>query len=148
MNIYHKLENLKLNDIMFYKPTINKIAHYMYFYKVAYNIESFVLNTLLIEVDIKDILVIKDNTNYKVSILIDDAFLNKIKDVELALLNKMNKIINKQVMMSCYKFLLIHKNVYTYNEYPTNIKLFLRISGIWESDTQIGLTTKLFIHQP
>ena len=148
MNIYHKLENLKLNDIMFYKPTINKIAHYMYFYKVAYNIESFVLNTLLIEVDIKDIIVIKDNTNYKVSILIDDAFLNKIKDVELALLNKMNKIINKQVMMSCYKFLLIHKNVYTYNEYPTNIKLFLRISGIWESDTQIGLTTKLFIHQP
>ena len=46
MNIYHKLDDIKINDIMFYKPTINKIAHYMYFYKVAYNIESFVLNTL------------------------------------------------------------------------------------------------------
>ena len=148
MNIYHKLDDIKLNDIMFYKPTINKIAHYMYFYKVAYNIESFVLNTLLIEVDIKDIIVTKDNTNYKVSIIIDDAFLNKIKDVENILLNKMNQLINKQIVLSCYKFLLIHKNVYTYNDYPTNIKLFLRISGIWESDTQIGLTTKLFIHQP
>ena len=47
MNIYHKLEDIKLNDIMFYKPTINKIAHYMYFYKVAYNIESFVLGNTL-----------------------------------------------------------------------------------------------------
>jgi hypothetical protein len=147
MNIYHKLEDIKINDIMFYKPTINKIAHYMYFYKIAYNIESFVLNTLLIEVKIKDIIITKD-TNYKVSIIIDDEFLNKIKDVENNLLVKMNQLINKQIVLSCYKFLLIHKNVYTYNEYPTNIKLFLRISGIWESDTQIGLTTKLFIHQP
>jgi hypothetical protein len=147
MNIYHKLEDIKINDIMFYKPTINKIAHYMYFYKIAYNIESFVLNTLLIEVKIKDINITKD-ANYKVSIIIDDDFLNKIKEIENALLVKMNQLINKQIVLSCYKFLLIHKNIYTYNEYPTNIKLFLRISGIWESDTQIGLTTKLFIHQP
>jgi hypothetical protein len=115
---------------------------------VAYNIESFVLNTLLIEVNIKDIIITKDNNVYKVSIIIEDAFLNKIKEVETTLLNKMNQLINKQIMLSCYKFLLIHKNIYTYNEYPTNIKLYLRISGIWESDTQIGLTTKLFIHQP
>ena len=146
MNIYHKLEDIKLNNIMC-KPTINKIAHYIYFYKVAYNIETFILNTLLIEVNIKDVIITKDNI-YKVSIIIDDTFLNKIKDVETNLLNKMNQLINKQIILSCYKFLLIHKNVYTYNEYPTNIKLFLRISGIWESDTQIGLTTKLFIHQP
>lgn len=148
MNIYHKLDDIKINDIMFYKPTINKIAHYMYFYKVAYNIESFVLNTLLIEVNIKDTIITKDNNVYKVSIIIDEVFLNKIKEIETTLLNKMNQMINKQIMLSCYKFLLIHKNIYTYNEYPTNIKLYLRISGIWESDTQIGLTTKLFIHQP
>jgi hypothetical protein len=148
MNIYHKLEDIKLNNIMFYKPTINKIAHYMYFYKVAYNIESFILNTLLIEVNIKDVIITKDTNNYKVSIIIDDAFLNKIKEVELTLLNKMNQLINKQIILSCYKFLIIHKNVYTYNEYPTNITLFLRISGIWESDTQLGLTTKLFNYQP
>lgn len=148
MNIYHKLEDIKLNNIMFCKPTINKIAHYIYFYKVAYNIETFILNTLLIEVNIKDVIITKDNNIYKVSIIIDDTFLNKIKDVETNLLNKMNQLINKQIILSCYKFLLIHKNVYTYNEYPTNIKLFLRISGIWESDNQIGLTTKLFIHQP
>ena len=69
MNIYHKLEDIKLNNIMFCKPTINKIAHYIYFYKVAYNIETFILNTLLIEVNIKDVIITKDNI-YKVSIIV------------------------------------------------------------------------------
>jgi hypothetical protein len=33
-----------------------------------------------------------------------------------------------------------------FDKYPEKIKLALRISGLWETETSIGLTTKIYVN--
>ena len=136
------IDDINNKDVAFYKPIQNKIAHYKNFYKILYNIEMFTLNTLIIKVDVKDLQVNKENNIYKVSFTIDPIFLEKLKLFETNLLDNFNHITNKKVMYSFNKF--INKLIYNTTVPTTNI--VLRISGIWESDTQIGITNKLTIN--
>jgi hypothetical protein len=58
----------------------------------------------------------------------------------------LKNITKKQFALSCYKFLLFNKSTYIFDKYPEKIKLALRISGLWETETSIGLTTKIYIN--
>jgi hypothetical protein len=147
MNIYNKIEDIHHKNTFFTKPTINKLTCYKLFYKIAYNIDSFVLNTLLIEINVSNITIIKEQHNYKCVINIDNAFLLKLKEYETHVLSNMNIIINKAPVISSQKYLSNNTLIYNYKYNPENIKLYIRISGIWESDTQYGLITKIY-HYP
>ena len=136
------IDKINIKDVSFYKPIQNKIAHYKNFYKILYNIELFTLNTLIIKVDVNDLQVVKDNSIYKVSFTIDPIFLDKLKLFETSLLDHFNSITNKKIMYSFNKFI----NKLIYNTTNPNTNIVLRISGIWESDTQIGITNKLTIN--
>ena len=59
------------------------------------------------------------------------------------ILTNMNKIINKQFIIFSNKYIINNTITYNYNIKPNNVKLYLRISGIWESDTQYGFIIKL-----
>jgi hypothetical protein len=142
MNLCLDIDNIYIKDVAFYKPIQNKIAHYKNFYKILYNIEMFTLNTLIIQVDIRDLQVIKENNIYKVSFSIDPVFLEKLKLFETKLLDNFNQITNKKIMYSFNKFI----NKLIYNTTNPNTNIVLRISGIWESDTQIGITNKLTVN--
>ena len=149
MNIYNKIEDINSKDTFFNKPTVNKLACYKLFYKIAYNINSFVLNTLLIEINTLNINIIKDQNQptYKIIINIDNNFLLKLKEYEYNVLNTMNIIIKKQPVFTSQKYLNNNTLIYNYNYNPENIKIYLRISGIWESESQFGLITKIY-HYP
>lgn len=142
MNLCLDIDNIDIKEVAFYKPIQNKIAHYKNFYKILYNIELFTLNTLIVQVDVRDLQVIKENNIYKVSFIIDPVFLEKLKLFETKLLDNFNHITNKKIMYSFNKF--INKLIYNTTNPTTNI--VLRISGIWESDTQIGITNKLTVN--
>jgi hypothetical protein len=142
MNLCLDIDNIDIKEVAFYKPIQNKIAHYKNFYKILYNIEIFTLNTLIVQVDVRDLQVIKENNIYKVSFIIDPVFLEKLKLFETKLLDNFNHITNKKIMYSFNKF--INKLIYNTTNPTTNI--VLRISGIWESDTQIGITNKLTVN--
>jgi hypothetical protein len=143
MNIYHTINSLEPSYTYFLKPIENKLSCYKYYYKLAYNIENFVLNTILINVDIINHTIIKENNNYKLVLQIDNNFLLKLKDYELNILTNINKIINKQFIIFSNKYIINNTITYNYNIKPNNVKLYLRISGIWESDTQYGFIIKL-----
>ena len=142
MNLCLDINRINMKDIAFYKPIQNKIAHYKNFYKILYNIEIFTLNTLIIQVDVKDLQVVKENSIYKVSFTVDPHFLEKLKILETEMLDNFNHITNKKIIYSFNKF--VNKLIYNSTNPITNI--VLRISGIWESDTQIGITNKLTIN--
>ena len=142
MNLCLDIDNIDIKEVAFYKPIQNKIAHYKNFYKILYNIELITLNTLIVQVDVRDLQVIKENNIYKVSFIIDPVFLEKLKLFETKLLDNFNHITNKKIMYSFNKF--INKLIYNTTNPTTNI--VLRISGIWESDTQIGITNKLTVN--
>jgi hypothetical protein len=143
MNIYYNIEDVNVNDAFFYKPIVNKLSNYIYFYKIIYNIGELTLNSLLINVKIKKMNVIKDNNLFKCSIVIDDEFINKLKDFEIQLLNKMKPITNKQQLYTCHKYLSNTQHTFVFNKVPENLFVYLRISGIWESNNQIGITSKI-----
>lgn len=142
MNIYHNIDDIIINDISYYKPIQNKIIHYKYFYKIIYNVGLFTLNTLIINIDVKNMNIQKEHNLYKVSFVIDPLFLEKLKEFEIQLLDHFNHITNKKVSLSFHKY--VNKLIYTSN--TPNIHISLRISGIWESDTQIGITSKLSVN--
>jgi hypothetical protein len=140
MNLYHKINDVDYKKIHFYKPVVNKILHYSYFYKLLYDIQIFTLNSLNIEIDIESYEIIEENKKYKVNIKINDSFLDKIKLLE----ERIIKVIStKQNSLCCYKYLTFNKLSYNYDKYPEKINLILRISGLWETNTSIGLTTKI-----
>uniref|UniRef100_A0A6C0JJ53 Uncharacterized protein n=1 Tax=viral metagenome TaxID=1070528 RepID=A0A6C0JJ53_9ZZZZ len=146
MNIYYKIEDVNSDHTFFYKPIVNKISHYIYFYKIIYNVGDLTLNSLLINIKIKNVNVVKDNNMYKCTVIIDEDFINKLKEFEINILNKMQKTIDKQQVCSCYKYLTTVKHTFVFNKVPENLFAYLRISGIWESNHQIGITSKMHIY--
>jgi hypothetical protein len=143
MNIYYKIEDVNINDTFFYKPIVNKLSNYMYFYKIVYNIGELTLNSLLINVKIKKMNVVKDNNLFKCTVVIDEEFINKLKDFEIQILNKMKTITQKQQLYTCHKYLSNTQHTFVFNKVPENLFVYLRISGIWESNNQIGITSKI-----
>jgi hypothetical protein len=143
MYIYNDIEDIDSKNTFFYKPTINKLSGYKLFYKIAYNIDLFVLNTLLINVPISTTQIIKENNNYKCVISLDNNFLLRLKEYETQILTNMNHIIKKQYVIFSQKFINNNSIIFNYNTIPENIKLYIKISGMWESDTQYGLITKI-----
>jgi len=140
MNLYHKINDIDYKKIFFYKPVVNKITHYSFFYKLMYDIQLFTLNSLNIEIDIDSYEIIEENKKYRVSIKINDSFLDKIKLLEERIIKSVSP---KQNSLSCYKYLTFNKLSYVYDKYPEKIMLILRISGLWETNTCIGITTKI-----
>lgn len=143
MYIYNDIEDIDSKNTFFYKPTINKLTGYKLFYKIAYNIDLFVLNTLLINIPISTTQIIKENNNYKCVISLDNNFLLRLKEYETQILINMNHIIKKQYVIFSQKFINNNSIIFNYNTIPENIKLYIKISGMWESDTQYGLITKI-----
>jgi hypothetical protein len=143
MNLYHNIDDVDYKKIFFYKPVINKIIHYNYFYKLIYDVNIFTLNTLIIHVEIDSYEIIEENGKYRVQVKINQQFIEKIKMLEE---NILKNIAKKQITLSCYKFLLYHKSIYGFDKYPEKVQLSLRLSGLWETETTIGLTTKITIN--
>ena len=144
MNLYHNIDDVDYKKIFFYKPVINKIIHYNYFYKLIYDVNIFTLNTLIINIEIDNYEIIEENDKFRVQVKINQQFIEKIKNLEE---NILKNIAKKQITLSCYKFLLFNKTTYIFDKYPQTIKLSLRLSGLWETDSTIGLTTKITVNQ-
>ena len=140
MNLYHKINDIDYTKIFFYKPVVNKITHYSYFYKLMYDIQLFTLNSLNIEIEIESYEIIEENKKYRVNIKINESFLEKIKILEERIIKSVS---TKQNSLSCYKYLTFNKLSYMYDKYPEKLNLILRISGLWETNTCIGITTKI-----
>jgi hypothetical protein len=146
MNIYHKIEDIDSEKISFYKPIVNKFSNYNLFYKILYNQYSFTLNTILIMVELQNYTIYEENKRHKLVFNIDHKFIEKMKNIENVIMDKINKNIKKDIILSCNNNLINNRFVYL-NNFNKNFKMYLRISGIWESDKQIGLTSKLVLYE-
>ena len=143
MNLYHNIDDIDCKKFFFYKPVINKISHYNFFYKLIYDINIFTLNTLIIQIEIDSYEIVEENGKFRVYVKINQQFIEKIKNLEETILKNITK---KQMILSCYKFLLFNKSTYIFDKYPDKVKLAIRISGLWETEASIGLTTKIYVN--
>jgi hypothetical protein len=142
MNIFLPLENVNLDEVLFKKAITNKFANYNKFYKIMYNLQYFTLNSLLVVVPIVQATVTEEYNRYRTTIQLDDEVVEKIKSLESMILNKINLETKKNISPSTQ---LNNTRIFCISETcpPQSIrKLYVRVSGVWESDMCIGLTTK------
>jgi hypothetical protein len=141
MNVYQSIDDVHAENCFLYRPITNKFYHYTYFYKLSYNLLSFTLNSLLIWIDLKSYCIKENQGQFMMTYMMDEEYLEKITKFEKTLLEMFNLNIQKKIQYPSYD-----KNVFYYKNKVEQFRLFFRISGIWESETHIGLTTKIDIY--
>lgn len=142
MNVYQTIDDIQPEKCFLYRPIPNKFYNYIHFYKLSYNLLSFTLNSLLIWIEMKSFSVKECQGQFILTYTLDDSFLEKIIHFEKSVLDRFNLSIQKKIQYPSYE----NKHTVYYKTNLEKFKLFFRVSGIWESETHIGLTTKIDIY--
>ena len=140
MNISLNKEDFSIDNVYFYEPIKNSIIENSSFIRVIYSNELMAINGIYIKIDFDNVTKINDFSKQKITININDnlKIINYIKSIEIEILEKINierkkKIykINEQLMTGYIKHLIDNKYANCF---------ILKISGIWESENEYGLT--------
>jgi hypothetical protein len=154
--ICENLKSLDYNAIIINEPIKNSVLQYNYFYKLLYSTNIVVLTSIFILFELNNVILENDKALFNKNTTNDNVF-NKLNQIEEYLLNLINNSKTK-----LYKFKELHENQYfkyslfddieKFNNYKyvntldeKNNKFILKISGIWESKENIGLTFKIII---
>jgi len=152
-------ENLKIIDydsIIINEPIKNSVLQYNYFHKILYSTNITVLTSIFTLFELSNVILENDKALFNKNTINDSVF-NKLTHLEEYILNLINTPKSK-----LYKFRELHENQYfkyslcddidKFNNYKyvtdsdgKNNKFILKISGIWESKENIGLTFKIII---
>jgi len=143
MNLINNIEQFDINSVFFCDPIKNNIINNSYFIRIMYSPSCFTLNGVYILVPITYSIVEKYYNKFKCNIdynRFKDA-IDKIIFIETIILKK-HSTNNKQAIYKISEQLKIGIiKIFSYTE-PTNNTFSLKISGIWETDTEYGLTYK------
>jgi len=154
--ICENLKTIDYNAIIINEPIKNSVIQYNYFYKLLYSTNIVVLTSIFILFELSNVIIENDKALFNKNTTNDSVF-NKLNQLEEYLLNLINNSKTK-----LYKFKELHENQYfkyslfddieKFNNYKyvntldeKNNKFILKISGIWESKENIGLTFKIII---
>ena len=142
MNISLNKEDFSIDNVYFYEPIKNSIIENSSFIRLIYSNELMAINGIYIKIDFDNVTKTNDFSKQKITININDnsKIINYIKSIESEILQKINiqrkrKIykINEQLMTGYIKHFID-------NKYENSF--ILKISGIWESENDYGLTFK------
>ena len=142
MNISLNKEDFSIDNVYFYEPIKNSIIENSSFIRLIYSNELMAINGIYIKIDFDNVTKTNDFSKQKITININDnaKIINYIKSIESEILQKINiqrkrKIykINEQLMTGYIKQLIDNKYANSF---------ILKISGIWESENEYGLTFK------
>ena len=152
MNIVKYIEQYDENNIYYCDPIKNNVMNNSNFIRIIYSTPLFVLNGINLFLSFNDINVEKYYNKYKCSFNISTH-----KDIiEYIRIIEANLLVNVNIMCKIpqYKIYDQIKNgnikIFSENiEKISNNLFMLKISGIWETETQYGVTYKfLKINHP
>lgn len=149
MYLINQIEQFNEKYVYLGEPMKNNVINDSDFIRILYSTPYVVLNGIYLQINFNNIALDKHYNKYKCTFGILDnlALVNKIKDIEIKLL----QIMDKSHKIPEFKLAeqLNSKNIKINGECTPNskIQLFLKISGIWETETQYGLTFKFLNSQ-
>lgn len=120
MNLIINLENILTNNVFFYEQVKNTILDNSYFIRIIYSNKDLILNGIYILINLNNSV----NDNCKLIDELEKNILSKYKS---------DKIQNKKIKENF---------LYLLNKNNNNKFIILKISGIWETLNNIGLTFK------
>ncbi len=145
MNIALNMKQFDINNIYFCDPIKNNVVNEGLFIRLIYSTDFFVTNGINLFVPLYDVVVEKFYNKYKCTfnLINNKNIIENIIQIEENILKNIN-IKNKIIKKSIYEQLRIGNiKIFSENIDKTNIYLFiLKISGIWETETHIGVTFK------
>jgi hypothetical protein len=144
MNIVKTIDQYNLDFVYFSEPIKNAIMNNGNFLRIIYSTPLFVLNGIYIAININYTHIDKYYNKYKCSFDVNQytEMVDKLRTMEEKLLRKSN-IIGKYPQYKIYEQLK-NGNIKLFSETFEKItnKLLIKIAGIWETDTEYGLTYK------
>ena len=145
MNIALNINQFETNNIYFCDPIKNNVVNDGLFIRIIYSTDFFVTNGINLFVQLHDLTIEKFYNKYKWSFNLfnNKNIIENIQQIEENILKNIN-IKNKIIQKTLSDQLRIGNiKIFSENIDITNNYLFvLKISGIWETDTHIGLTFK------
>jgi hypothetical protein len=151
MNIVCKLvkniEQYNEDNVYFLEPIKNNIMNNGNFIRIIYSTSLFVLNGIYININLNYTSVDKYYNKYKCSFDINQykELIEKLRIIEEGLIKKIS-IIGKVPQFKIYEQLK-NGNIKVFSETSDKIgnTFLLKIAGIWETETEYGLTYKFLI---
>jgi hypothetical protein len=144
MNIVKNIEQYNEDFVYFCDPIKNNIMNNGHFIRIIYSTPVFVLNGIYILININHISIDKYYNKYKCTFDINQYrdTIDKLKSIEEGILNKVN-ICGKIPQYKIYEQLK-NGNIKVFSETfeKINNNFLLKIAGIWETETEYGLTYK------
>lgn len=143
MNLVKQINQYDNKSLFFCEPIKNNIMNEGIFIKILYSNENISLNGIYLLVDICDIVCEKYYNKYKCSfnILNNKDIINNLKLIEEEILQKYNT-----TKTPCYKIYEQMKcgyiKMYSIIGIKQTSSFILKISGIWETPQNYGLTYK------
>tara|TARA_Y100001958_G_C21235721_1_gene562076 strand:+ start:2324 stop:2779 length:456 start_codon:yes stop_codon:yes gene_type:complete len=149
MYIVHSINDFDINEIYFNKSVNNTVIDNGKFTRVLYSCPLYTINSLLYTLNFTSINIENNYTKYKCffSCEKNKDIIHKIRNIESIILeaSDINKNINfciSEQLKSGY--IKLFENTSSTKEK----KIILKISGIWETETDFGLTFKFMLMEP
>lgn len=122
-----KISDVQHHQIIFKMPIKNQNEQYLNYYKLLYSDKNVHLKYLLFELQFSNMYENKQNNLFQ-----------EIYNLERMILSCLNQHIGKSLKISLYDE-ITQKELH-----HSNHRLLLKISGVWEDNTHIGLVYKLY----
>ena len=151
MNIIKAIDQCNMNSIYFCEPIKNNVIVNGSFTRILYSSDIFTMNGVYLMVPLNDINFEKYYQKYKCTFNSHSnmKITNKICEMEFNLLQKAGNVIKNKIPQ--YKIQEQFKNSHikiVSETMPTSTSattFLLKISGIWETETQYGVTYKFSV---
>lgn len=135
------LDNFDIQNIYFGNLLKNNIINEGSFRHINYSTKYFSLNTIYLRLSLKMSYVFDNKLRIFFKKKDNEKIINTIKYIEEEIL----KSINKKIQLKISKY-LENEMIVLHSIPPSNFFLILKISGLWETENQCGLTFKFIIH--
>ena len=144
MNIVKKIDQYDENNIYFCEPIKNNIMNEGNFIRIIYSTNQLVLNGIYLLILLKEVTCEKYYNKYKCNfnVNIHNDIIENLKIIEENILKKI-EIKNKTPQFKIFEQMK-NGNIKLFHEIVmrSNCSFILKISGIWETETNYGLTYK------
>ena len=148
MNIVIPIEKYDNNKYLFLDPIENTIIKDSIFHRIILSNDIICMNNINIRVDLKNVMIEKYYNKYKCSIDIHSKYFKEIIDIENNILSSII-IENKEKKFNILDqlntgYLRIFSVANLQNRLYNHFTIILKISGIWETSDEYGLTFKFY----
>jgi hypothetical protein len=144
MNMVKHMEQYNEDYVYFLEPIKNNIINNGYFIKIIYSTSFFTFNGIYISINLKCSSIDKYYNKYKCSfdIIEHKEVIDKLRIIEEGLIKKIS-ILGKVPNFKIYEQLK-NGNIKVFSNTLNDISniFLLKIAGIWETDTEYGVTYK------